>query len=128
MRKVDFPIEKLHSSVSEMSEHNTKCLTKLEGKIIFVWHIIVSGLKDDFRTYCNYKSLTFRGKFGRVLKCRDWDTGDEFAAKFVLCTKREDRRNVEREIEIMNALKNPKLLRLFDAYDNGKNEMTLIME
>ena len=72
--------------------------------------------------------LTFRGKFGRVLKCRDWGTGDEFAAKFVLCTKREDRRNVEREIEIMNALKNPKLLRLFDAYDNGRNEMTLIME
>ena len=78
--------------------------------------------------HCNYTSSTFRGKFGRVLKCRDWDTGDEFAAKFVLCTKREDRRNVEREIEIMNALKNPKLLRLFDAYDNGRNEMTLIME
>ena len=71
---------------------------------------------------------TFRGKFGRVLKCRDWDSGEVFAAKFVLCTKREDRRNVEREIEIMNALKNPKLLRLFDAYDNGRNETTLIME
>ena len=70
----------------------------------------------------------FRGKFGRVLKCRDWDSGDVFAAKFVLCTKREDRRNVEREIEIMNTLKNPKLLRLFEAYDNGMNEMTLIME
>ena len=70
----------------------------------------------------------FRGKFGRVLKCRDWDSGEVFAAKFVLCTKREDRRNVEREIEIMNALKNPKLLRLFDAYDNGRNETTLIME
>ena len=69
-----------------------------------------------------------RGKFGRVLKCRDWDTGEVFAAKFVLCTKREDQRNVQREIQIMNALKNPKLLRLFDAYDNGRNELTLITE
>ena len=38
------------------------------------------------------------------------------------------RRNVEREIEIMNQLKSGKLLQLFDAYDNGRNEMCLITE
>ena len=70
----------------------------------------------------------YRGKFGRVLKCRDWDTGKTYAAKFVMCVRREDRRNVEREIEIMNCLDNTKLLNLLDAFDNGRNEITLITE
>ena len=87
----------------------------------------------DQGNYCSDNTIYLfwifcRGKFGRVLKCRDWDTEEVFAAKFVLCTKREDRRNVEREIEIMNTLQNPKLLRLFEAYEDGRNEMTLIME
>jgi len=69
-----------------------------------------------------------RGKFGRVMKCKKRDSGEIFAAKFVTCTRREDRRNVEREVEIMNCLKSHKLLQLYEAYDNGKNEMCLITE
>jgi len=69
-----------------------------------------------------------RGKFGRVMKCRKKDNGEIFAAKFVTCTRREDRRNVEREVEIMNNLKSSKLLQLFEAYDNGRSEMCLITE
>eukprot|EP00092_Neocalanus_flemingeri_P027419 GFUD01029736.1.p1 GENE.GFUD01029736.1~~GFUD01029736.1.p1 ORF type:complete len:1514 (+),score=324.17 GFUD01029736.1:225-4766(+) len=69
-----------------------------------------------------------RGKFGRVMKCRKRDSGEIFAAKFVTCTRREDRRNVEREVEIMNCLKSHKLLQLYEAYDNGRNEMCLITE
>ncbi|XP_071743068.1 uncharacterized protein [Lepeophtheirus salmonis] len=70
-----------------------------------------------------------RGKFGRVMKCRDFDTPDKYyAAKFVHTTRRDDRRNVEREVEIMNSLKHPKLLQLFDAYDNGRNEMCILTE
>ena len=72
--------------------------------------------------------LSSRGKFGKVLKCVHFTSGDTFAAKFVQCTSREDRRNVEREVEIMNALKSPKLLQLFDAYENGRNEMCLVTE
>ena len=63
-----------------------------------------------------------------MLKCRGFESGKTYAVKFVLCTRREDRRNVEREIEIMNCLDNAKLLRLFDAYDNGRNEIALITE
>jgi hypothetical protein len=63
-----------------------------------------------------------------VMKCVQFESGETFAAKFVQCTSREDRRNVEREIEIMNLLRSPKLLQLFDAYENGRNEMCLITE
>ena len=58
------------------------------------------------------------------------DDGDDvyYAAKFVVCYKREDRRNVEREVEIMNKLSDPKLLYLFDAFDNGRNELCLVTE
>ena len=44
--------------------------------------------------------ITYRGKFGKVLKCVHRDTGQTFAAKFVLCSAREDRRNVEREVTL----------------------------
>ncbi len=42
--------------------------------------------------------LLFRGKFGKVLKCVSKESGQTFAAKFVMCSTREDRRNVEREV------------------------------
>lgn len=46
------------------------------------------------------------------MKCVHLTSGETFAAKFVQCTSREDRRNVEREVDIMNALKSPKLLQV----------------
>ena len=38
------------------------------------------------------------------------------------------RRNVEREVDIMNCLKSPRILQLYEAYDNGRNEMCLMTE
>ena len=35
---------------------------------------------------------------------------------------------MEREVDIMRSLQHPRLLQLYDAFDNGKNEMCLIME
>ncbi|TRY73098.1 hypothetical protein TCAL_00900 [Tigriopus californicus] len=69
-----------------------------------------------------------RGKFGKVMKCRKKENGEQFAAKFVLCSTREERRNVEREVEIMNLLKSSKLLQLFDAYEMDRTEMCLVTE
>ena len=43
-----------------------------------------------------------------------------------ICHRR--RRNVEREVEIMNCLKSPRILQLYEAYDNGRNEMCLVTE
>jgi myosin-light-chain kinase len=71
--------------------------------------------------------LCYRGKFGTVYRCREKKTGLHLAAKFVATPKREDRRNVEREIEIMRLLQHPRLIQLYDAFDNGK-VMCVILE
>jgi len=63
-----------------------------------------------------------------VLKCVHRTNGQTFAAKFVQCAAREDRRNVEREVDIMNTLKSTRLLHLYDAFDNGRGEFCLITE
>ena len=62
------------------------------------------------------------------MRCYHRESGDSFAAKFVRYTRKDDRENVEREVQIMNTLNNPKLLYLFDAYDNARNEMCLVTE
>ena len=42
--------------------------------------------------------------------------------------RKEDREDVEREVDIMKSLQNRRLLQLYDAFDDGKKEMCLIME
>uniref|UniRef100_A0A1A9V4M4 Protein kinase domain-containing protein n=1 Tax=Glossina austeni TaxID=7395 RepID=A0A1A9V4M4_GLOAU len=61
-----------------------------------------------------------RGKFGTVYKCQDKSTGLKLAAKFVPIPKREDRRNVEREVEIMNSLQHHLIIQLYAAYEYHK--------
>ncbi|XP_044259471.1 myosin light chain kinase, smooth muscle-like [Tribolium madens] len=68
-----------------------------------------------------------RGKFGTVYKCREKATGLSLAAKFIAVPKKEDRRNVEREVDIMKTLQHPRLIQLYDAFENGK-VMCVILE
>ncbi|GAB0086178.1 death-associated protein kinase related [Sergentomyia squamirostris] len=68
-----------------------------------------------------------RGKFGTVYKCREKSTGLELAGKFVPIPKRDDRRNVEREVEIMNSLQHPRIIQLYDALEFGKM-MCVVLE
>ena len=72
--------------------------------------------------------LEFRGKFGTVFKCRENATGLRLAAKFVQTAKKPDRFNVEREVEIMKSLRHPRLIQLYDAFDDGKKEVCLLLE
>jgi len=69
-----------------------------------------------------------RGKFGTVYRCVEQSSGRKLAAKFVHMRRREDRADVEREVEIMSKLQHKRLLQLYDAFDDGKNEMCLITE
>ena len=62
------------------------------------------------------------------MRCNHRENGESFAAKFVQYTRKEDRENVEREVQIMNTLNHTKLLYLFEAYDNARNEMCLVTE
>ncbi|KAF5307308.1 hypothetical protein FQR65_LT07024 [Abscondita terminalis] len=68
-----------------------------------------------------------RGKFGTVFKCLEKTTGLQLAAKFIGIAKKEDRKNVEREVDIMRSLQHPRLLQIYDAFENGKM-MTVILE
>lgn len=69
----------------------------------------------------------YRGKFGTVYKCREKCSGLQFAAKFVPIPKRDDRRNVEREVEIMNSLQHSLIIQLYDAFEYQKM-MCVVLE
>lgn len=69
-----------------------------------------------------------RGKFGIVYKCTEKSSGRKFAAKFVTTVRKEDREDVEREVDIMKSLQHRRLLQLYDAFDDGKKQMVMILE
>ncbi|XP_055856486.1 uncharacterized protein LOC129919581 [Episyrphus balteatus] len=68
-----------------------------------------------------------RGKFGTVYRCSEKASGLKLAAKFVPIPKREDRRNVEREVEIMNSLQHHLIIQLYAAYEYQKM-MCVVLE
>ncbi|XP_030388559.1 serine/threonine-protein kinase DDB_G0283821 [Scaptodrosophila lebanonensis] len=68
-----------------------------------------------------------RGKFGTVYKCQEKTSGLQLAAKFVPIPKREDKRNVEREVEIMNSLQHHLIIQLYAAYEYQKM-MCVVLE
>lgn len=69
-----------------------------------------------------------RGRFGTVLKCTEKKTGLKLAAKFVSTRQKEERENVEREVDIMQSLQHRRLLQLYDVYDDSQSEICIITE
>jgi myosin-light-chain kinase len=55
-----------------------------------------------------------------VYKIKEKSTGMEFAGKFIAIPKKEERKNVEREVEVMNTLQHPKIIQLYNAYEFGR--------
>uniref|UniRef100_A0A1Y1KUY5 Protein kinase domain-containing protein n=1 Tax=Photinus pyralis TaxID=7054 RepID=A0A1Y1KUY5_PHOPY len=82
---------------------------------------------EDPKDYYELINEIGRGKFGTVFKCKEKRTGLDLAAKFIGISKKEDRRNVEREVDIMKCLQHPRLLQIYDAFENGKM-MSVILE
>ena len=89
---------------------------------------IVVKQGKDVKTDYNLNEELGRGKFGTVHRCTEKATGKVFAAKFITTPKPQDRSDVEREVEIMTVLQHPRLLQLYDAFDDGKKTMCLILE
>uniref|UniRef100_A0A1B6LTY6 Protein kinase domain-containing protein n=1 Tax=Graphocephala atropunctata TaxID=36148 RepID=A0A1B6LTY6_9HEMI len=81
----------------------------------------------DMKEFYDLESEIGRGKFGTVYRCREKSTDLALAAKFVGIARREDRRNVEREVEIMRMLQHPRIIQLYDAYESS-NVMCVIQE
>ncbi|CAG5126026.1 unnamed protein product, partial [Candidula unifasciata] len=67
-----------------------------------------------------------KGKFGIVYKCKHRTDETIWAAKIVKC-REQDKKVIRREIEIMNKLRHPKLLMLWEAYEAPK-QMVLVTE
>lgn len=63
--------------------------------------------------------LVCSGKFGTVFLARDTNDKSEYAAKFVTCPKKQDRQNMDREIDIMTKLQHPRLIQIMDAFHDG---------
>ena len=61
-------------------------------------------------------------------RCTEKSTKKKLAAKFITVNRIDDRQEVEREVDIMRSLQHPRLLQLYDAFDDGKTQMCLIME
>lgn len=62
-----------------------------------------------------------------MYRCREISTGLQLAAKFIPIPKRDDRRNVEREVEIMNSLQHSLIIQLYDAFEYQKM-MCVVLE
>ncbi|XP_013779673.1 myosin light chain kinase, smooth muscle-like [Limulus polyphemus] len=90
-------------------------------------NVTVKQDKDVKEEYNLYEELG-RGKFGTVYKCEEKASGRVLAAKFITTNRAVDRKDVEREVEIMRVLQHPRLLQLYDAFDDGKKQMCIILE
>ena len=82
---------------------------------------------SEKRIYFWKKQFNKRGKFGEVKKCKEKSNGKLLAAKFVSVTREQEKRDVLNEIEIMQSLQHPRLIQLYDVYQNTK-KICLILE
>ncbi|TPP62975.1 Myosin light chain kinase smooth muscle [Fasciola gigantica] len=86
-------------------------------------------LKENRRLSADYIVGEYlgSGKFGEVKRCEEKQTGGHFAAKFVPIASKDDWQSVQNEIAIMNRLKHPRLIQLYDAY-SSKSEVVMVLE
>lgn len=67
-----------------------------------------------------------RGRFGIVKKCVELDTATRFCAKLIK-SRPSQKEEFKREIDVMNALHHPRIVRLQDAFEEPR-QIILIME
>ncbi|XP_064598292.1 titin-like isoform X2 [Liolophura sinensis] len=67
-----------------------------------------------------------KGKFGNVHRCIEKNSNLCWAAKIIKCRDKE-KPTIRQEIQVMNSLRHPKLLMLWDAFESPKT-MVLVME
>jgi len=75
---------------------------------------------------CVCVCVVLRGRFGSVCLCTELSSGQTFAAKFIR-VKATQRDECRQEVTIMNLLRHPKILLLWDAFETPR-ELILVME
>ena len=71
-------------------------------------------------------SSILRGRFGIVKKCVELNTATRFCAKFIK-SRPSQKEEFKREVDVMNVLHHPRLIRLYDAFEESR-QIVLIME
>jgi len=82
------------------------------------------GTRDTFHTPT---TSIIRGKFGEVRQCVEKKTKFTLAAKLIACPDENDKVSVRKEIDIMADLRHPKVLQIYDAFEQSK-QMCIITE
>jgi myosin-light-chain kinase len=75
----------------------------------------------------NIQTIIFRGKFGKVYRCREKSTGIEFAAKRIALKRDADRELVEHEVTILQQMRHPLIAQIYDAF-YLEHDIVLVME
>ncbi|KAK3539034.1 hypothetical protein QTP86_023626 [Hemibagrus guttatus] len=84
-------------------------------------------------SYHSYYSSYKCGQFAVVRKCRNKNTGQEYAAKFIKKRRSKSSRrgvskeDIEREVSILKQIQHPNVITLHNVFEN-KNEVILILE
>ena len=66
------------------------------------------------------------GRFGIVKKCVHLDTATHYCAKYVK-TRLSQKEEAKKEVHIMNELRHPRLIRLYEAFEEPR-QIVLILE
>ncbi|XP_052065135.1 myosin light chain kinase 3-like [Mytilus californianus] len=77
--------------------------------------------------YDIHNNLLGRGKFGEVKPCREKRSGRQLAAKFIEFSGPQERKDVTNEVEVMRSLQHPRLLQIYDAFEN-KSAFCIVTE
>ncbi|RUS90384.1 hypothetical protein EGW08_001879, partial [Elysia chlorotica] len=97
-----------------------------EDELPFEPRHVTFNTEDKFESVYELDKEVGKGKFGTVYKCRHRQEGSTWAAKIVKCRPR-DKAALRMEVDIMNKLRHPKLLMLWDAFESER-QMILVME
>ncbi|GFS00883.1 myosin light chain kinase, smooth muscle [Elysia marginata] len=97
-----------------------------EDELPFEPRHVTFNTEEKFEDIYDLDKEVGKGKFGTVYKCRHKKDDTIWAAKVVKCRPR-DKAALRMEVEIMNKLRHPKLLMLWDAFESNR-QMVLVME
>ncbi|XP_078701899.1 obscurin-like [Branchiostoma floridae x Branchiostoma belcheri] len=121
-----FPPEGYDEHDNNNKEHQQQTTFGNSLDLLKLGHVCVQKDTQISDVY-EVKDKLGQGRFGTVYLCEDKTTRRRFAAKYVRCRRSADRQSINHEIEIMNQLRHPRILQLYDAFDCGK-EVAMIME
>ena len=75
----------------------------------------------DVKSKYNLKEVLGNGTFGIVRRCEDKQGKNSYALKTIMKSKVPDTEVLKREIEIMQTVNHPHIIRLYDVFEDDKN-------